>query len=69
MRSKNSCLASWVAGSSAGVVGLNTSALVESAIIGRPVFTLLAGDDGMLDLASSMAEHAAHVRAALADPS
>jgi hypothetical protein len=30
---------------SAAVVGLNTSAALESAIVGRPVFTLLAGDD------------------------
>lgn len=71
---------------SAGVVGLNTSALVESAIVGRPVFTLLSpefaqtqggtlhfemigGADGMLDIASSTDEHAAHLAAALADPS
>jgi hypothetical protein len=30
---------------SAGVVALNTSAAIEAAIVGRPVFTLLAGDD------------------------
>jgi hypothetical protein len=30
---------------SAAVVGLNTSAELEAAIVGRPVFTILAGDD------------------------
>ena len=30
---------------SAAVVGLNTSAALEAAIVGRPVFTLLAGAD------------------------
>jgi len=30
---------------SAAVVGLNTSAALEAAIVGRPVFTLLAGED------------------------
>ena len=30
---------------SAAVVALNTSAAIEAAIVGRPVFTLLAGDD------------------------
>jgi hypothetical protein len=71
---------------SAGVVGVNTSALVESAIVGKPVFTLLApefeqtqagtlhfemiaGAEGMLDVAETMDEHAAHLAAALADPS
>ncbi|MBM3777179.1 MAG: putative sugar O-methyltransferase [Acidimicrobiia bacterium] len=29
---------------SAGVVGLNTSAMLESAIVGRPVFSLTSGD-------------------------
>ena len=30
---------------SAAVIGLNTSAELEAAIVGRPVFTILAGDD------------------------
>ena len=30
---------------SAGVIGLNTSAELEAAIVGRPVFTILAGGD------------------------
>jgi hypothetical protein len=70
---------------SAGVVGLNTSALIESAIVGRPVFTLLteqfdqsqsgtlhfemiAGKNGIVDLASSMDDHAAHIAGALSGP-
>jgi hypothetical protein len=59
---------------SAAVVGVNTSGLIESAIVGRPVHTILdpafretqrgtlhfehiAGEDGVLLVASSMEEH------------
>jgi len=64
------------------VVGVNTSALIESAIVGRPVFTYLAPefretqegtlhfshltDDGPLSVARSFDEHAAQLAAALA---
>ena len=71
---------------SAGVVGINTSALIEAAIVGRPVLTIttdryrasqsgtlhfgyVAGDDGVLDVASSWDEHLAQLAAALTDGS
>jgi hypothetical protein len=69
----------------AGVVGLNTSSLIESSIIGRPVFTLveeetratqsetphfalIAAEGGVLNVATSMAEHQTQLLAALSDP-
>jgi hypothetical protein len=62
------------------VVGVNTSALIESAIIGRPVLTLRSGDfretqegtlhfhhlaDAISGTSTTYAEHFAHVRAAV----
>jgi len=68
----------------AAVVGVNTSALIESAIVGRPVFTYLApefcetqrgtlhfahlADDGPLRVAESFEEHAAQLALVLAEP-
>jgi hypothetical protein len=68
---------------SCGVVGINTSAQIESAIVGRSVYTLLAPEfrdtqegtlhfhhlrevnGGMLHVASTFAEHAAELEAAV----
>jgi hypothetical protein len=68
---------------SAAVVGVNTSALIESAIVGRAVYTLLAPEfrdtqegtlhfhhlvhvnDGVLNVAQTMQEHATQLEAAL----
>ncbi|MGI8597398.1 MAG: hypothetical protein ACR2LY_08970 [Thermoleophilaceae bacterium] len=63
------------------VVGVNTSALIESAIVGRPVFTLLASEfragqvgtlhfehlasGGLLNVAETFDEHARQLSAAL----
>ena len=65
----------------AAVVGVNTSALIESAIVGRPVFTYLApefretqggiphfahlSEGGPLTLAATYEDHAAQLAAAL----
>ena len=66
------------------VVGINTSALIESAIVGRPALALpdpefrasqdelphfreLAGEGGIVKVASSMAEHLAQLGEALSD--
>lgn len=68
---------------SRGVVGINTSVLIEAAIVGRPVLTIqseryrstqsgtlhfayVAGEDGVLDVASDWAEHFEQLTAALA---
>jgi hypothetical protein len=71
---------------SAAVVGVNTSAQIESAIVGRGVYTLLAPEfretqegtlhfrhlqnvnGGLLHVAADMAEHVAHLEAALERP-
>jgi hypothetical protein len=71
---------------SAAVVGVNTSAQIESAIVGRGVYTLLAPEfretqegtlhfrhlqnvnGGLLHVASDMAEHVAHLEAAVRNP-
>jgi len=65
------------------VVGVNTSALIESAIIDRPAlalpdfrssqeelphFRLLVGELGMLAVSASLGEHVAQLSVALADP-
>jgi hypothetical protein len=67
------------------VVGVNTSALLESAIVDRPALALpepefrssqqalphfreLAGEQGILSVARSMADHLAQLGASLADP-
>jgi hypothetical protein len=42
---------------SAAVVGLNTSAALEAAIVGRPVFTILAGDEAADGQASTLHFH------------
>ena len=42
---------------SAAVVGLNTSAALEAAIVGRPVFTIVAGDDAADGQASTLHFH------------
>ena len=42
---------------SAAVVGLNTSAELEAAIVGRPVYTVLAGDDAAEGQASTLHFH------------
>ncbi len=39
---------------SAAVVGLNTSAALEAAVVGRPVFTILAGDEAADGQASTL---------------
>jgi hypothetical protein len=66
------------------VVGINTSALIESAIVGRPALALpdpefrssqdelphfreLVGDDGIVKVAASMAEHVAQLGQALSN--
>jgi len=71
---------------SAAVVGVNTSAQIESAIVGRGVYTLLAPEfretqqgtlhfrhlqninGGLLHAAAVMAEHVAHLEAAVRNP-
>jgi FkbM family methyltransferase len=42
---------------SAAVVGLNTSAALEAAIVGRPVFTILAGEDAANGQSSTLHFH------------
>lgn len=69
---------------SRAVVGINTSALIEAAILRRPAFTLvgdwfptqegtlhfahIGGEDGCLAVARSWEEHFDHLAAALATP-
>jgi hypothetical protein len=54
---------------SAGVVGINTSAMIEAAIIGRPVFSLLADEfsgtqEGLVHFHHLLPEHGGFVRVA-----
>ena len=53
---------------SAAVVGLNTSAEIEAAIVGRPVFTILdseaAGQQGTLHFRYLLRQHGGHVEVA-----
>jgi hypothetical protein len=68
------------------VVGINTSALIESAIVDRPTLALpapelrssqeelphfrqLVGEQGMLEVSASIADHVAQLSQTLADPS
>ena len=68
---------------SAAVVGINTSAMIEAAIVGRPVLTitdfqtqagtlhfhyLLAEHSGPVRAASTLAEHVSQLDEALSDP-
>ena len=68
----------------AAVVGINTSALIESAIVGRPVLTVLApefrdtqegtlhfahlAEGGLLTTSASLEDHAERLAAALEGP-
>ncbi len=54
---------------SAGVVGINTSAMIESAIVGRPVFSILTPEfggtqDGTLHFRHLLPEHGGFLRVA-----
>jgi hypothetical protein len=69
---------------SSAVVGINTSAMIEAAIVGRPVLTvrhegvaqdetvhfayLTRAEGGSVDVASSMDEHVAQLASVLRDP-
>ncbi|MBI4733814.1 MAG: hypothetical protein HY779_03215, partial [Rubrobacteridae bacterium] len=68
---------------SSGIVGINTSALIEAGVIGRPVFTILASDfedtqegtlhfhhlvnGGLLNVCKNLEEHVSQLSIALAD--